>query len=427
VAAVVELPAEDGDGRDVPVRRHRRPGGLPGEPPQPSFRLAVKARALRQSVLHCGGHDSDESSFTNHEPDAEWASCTPLRDEGLLGRGLYVAGRIDRPAPSADSLARDEEFNGNLKFAELVADVYGSVQRVRDLEYRVDQFGRYFSRGVQSVIAERDRAALLDARPTPVTVLFCDLRGSCRIAEEGAGDLPRVWQTVSEALAIMTGAILDNGGVVGDFQGDAAMGFWGWPPDGPEPDPQTQVERATKAALEIRRKFAQRADLKDHPLSGFACGIGLAHGPAIAGRIGTPDQFKIGVFGPVVNLAARLESLTKQFRVPILADDAVAHLLTPGPRWLRTRAVATVQPVGLAAALQVTELLLPADEPGAMAEPRRLDYEAAHRLFLNGKWDAATKLLKFPDGPSDRLKAFMAAHPAGPPAGWGGVIPLTEK
>ena len=110
----------------------------------------------------------------------------------------------------------------------------------------------------------------------------------------------KLWDNVSEALGIMTSAIVENDGVIGDFQGDAAMAFWGWPLGGEE-----QIERAARAALTIRRRFAHVARQPGHRLAGFACGLGIAHGPAIAGRIGTLDQFKVGVFGPVVNRAAR--------------------------------------------------------------------------------------------------------------------------
>jgi adenylate cyclase len=191
-------------------------------------------------------------------------------------------------------------------------------------------------------------------------------------------------------------------------------------------DPQIQIEQAAKAALEISRKFAQRSVLPSHALSGFACGVGLAHGTAIAGRIGAPDQYKIGVFGPAVNLAARLESMTKQFQVRILVDEAVAKAIQSNRRGPRCRTIAKVRPVGLSP-LQVSELLLPADEVGAMKEPTRLDYESAYRFFLDGRWDKTKKLLPFADGPSERLKQFMAQHANGPPPNWDGVIPLTEK
>ncbi len=79
--------------------------------------------------------------------------------------------------------------------------------------------------------------------------------------------------------------------MVGDFHGDAAMGFWGWPL------PQTDaVVRACRAALAIRSAF--EAAEAGSPLADFRIGIGIASGRAVAGKIGTIDQVKVTVFGP---------------------------------------------------------------------------------------------------------------------------------
>src|SRR5262249_52769243 len=152
-------------------------------------------------------------------------------------------------------------------------------------------------------------------------VLFCDLRGFTRLSEDGRGDLPSLLDEVSAALRVMTRNIVQNWGVIADFQGDAALGFWGWPP----PPPAEQVREAALAALRIEAEFRDLAGRPGRPA--IACGIGLAHGPGIAGRIGTTDQYKVGVFGPVVNLASRLEALTKYFGVGILVDGQVAGQL----------------------------------------------------------------------------------------------------
>jgi adenylate cyclase len=214
--------------------------------------------------------------------------------------------------------------------------------------------------------------------------------------------------------------------VIGDFQGDAAMGFWGWPVGGAD-----QVERAARAALAIRRNFLHLARQPGLPLSGIACGLGIANGQAIAGRLGTYDQFKVGVFGPVVNLASRLESMTKKLRVQILVDERVAERLS-GPRyatWVRTRRLARLLPHGMSEPVTVSELLPPVVEPGAIPEQHRRDYEAALDAFLGDRWADARRLLdRLPaDGAADFLNDFMDRHRSCPPGSWGGVIPMTEK
>ena len=119
----------------------------------------------------------------------------------------------------------------------------------------------------------------LAPRESLVTVLFCDLRGFSRKAESARNDLPALLQRVSEALGVMTSCISHEGGVIGDFQGDAAMGFWGWPVAAAD-----DGLRACRAALAIRRAFHQARSTPGHPLADFRVGIGLAQGQAEIGR-----------------------------------------------------------------------------------------------------------------------------------------------
>jgi adenylate cyclase len=94
-------------------------------------------------------------------------------------------------------------------------------------------------------------------------------------------DLFQLLATVKNALGLMANGIVESDGAIADFQGDAALGFWGWPmplPDGPVP--------ACRAALSIVIAFEKKSNC-DGMLEGFSVGIGIAHGVAIAGEIGT--------------------------------------------------------------------------------------------------------------------------------------------
>jgi adenylate cyclase len=425
-AAIVRLQPVGGTMPEVEVRaaagRDRQPAPL-----EPSRRLVLDAiRRRRQSVFYRWDVKGTRSEYTVHQA-YDWAICAPLPDDPSPGWGLYVAGRLqEAPAQAPTVPPLEDLLKSDLKFAEVVADIFGSLRQVRDLQRRQTQLMSILSRPVVAALAQEDTDKVLQARETEVTVLFCDLRGSCRIMDEGHGDLPGSWSRISEALSIMTSSILDQDGVIGDFQGDAAMGFWGWPLDAPD-----QVERAAHAALNIRRRFVRASQQKDHPLAGFACGIGIAHGPAIAGKLGTQDHLKVGVFGPVVNLASRLESMTKQFQVPILLDEPCAQKLTSGANshWCRCRRLARVQPLGMLTVLTVSELLPPAVEPGTFPERDRLNYEAALDAFLTSRWsDALALVRRLPaDGPGERLKAFMERHGNIPPARWNGVIVMESK
>jgi adenylate cyclase len=232
---------------------------------------------------------------------------------------------------------------------------------------------------------------------------------------------------VSRALGVMTSQILKHGGVTGDFQGDAAMGFWGWPLSSPE----SPLE-ACRAALDIRAAFQETFGRQDHPLKNFQVGIGIAHGRAVAGKIGTAEQVKVTVFGPVVNLASRLESMTKQLRVPIVIDEATAAIVKArlDPREGRTRRLAKVVPYGIEKPVVVSELLPPASVPGALTDEQVASFDLAVEHFISGRWeDAYQDLHRMPasDRAQDFLGVVIAQHNRVPPASWNGVLELPNK
>ncbi len=425
-AAVVYLKqGREGAGPELQVRvaLSRDPGA---RPLGPSKRLVADAVAVRrQSVLYrWQAQTASPSSDYTVQEGVDWAMCVPLPDDPAPGWGLYVIGSAPLALPGGPSA--EDLFKGDLKFVELVSDVFGSLRQVLDLQRRQAQLGGFLSRPVLAQLALGDSEEVLRPREAEVTVLFCDLRGSCLISEQGQDNLPKLWGRVSAALDVMTSNISDLDGVIGDFQGDAAMGFWGWPLACPD-----RALRAARAALGIRRDFLRAAQKPDNPLAGFACGIGIASGVAFAGKLGTYDQFKVSVFGPVVNLASRLESMTKQLQVPILLDERSARLLGTGSDpWYRFRRLARVRPYGLQTALTVSELLPSEVEPGAMRERERRDYEAGLDAFLAGRWRDADRLLQHlsaGDGPARFLRNFMQQHGQAPPAGWDGVIALQSK
>jgi adenylate cyclase len=185
--------------------------------------------------------------------------------------------------------------------------------------------------------------------------------------------------------------------------------------------------------LQIWRDFRREArEGGNQQLQGFTCGIGLATGRAIAGKLGTYDQFKVGVFGPVVNLASRLESMTKLFKAPILIDEDTAQQLNARPQnhWYRCRRVARVRPAGMDEVVTVSELLGPQSEPEALREQDRKNYEVALDAFLAGRWDTALELLRSlasKDGPAHFLRSYIHERGGKPPADWDGVITLQSK
>ncbi|OYW12214.1 MAG: hypothetical protein B7Z55_18465 [Planctomycetales bacterium 12-60-4] len=212
-----------------------------------------------------------------------------------------------------------------------------------------------------------------------------------------------------------------------DFQGDAALGFWGWPvalEEGPLP--------ACHAALQIYREFRDGASVPGGLLEGFSVGLGICHGKAVAGQIGTARQAKVGVFGPVVNQGSRLEGMTKQFGVPICIDEATANYVRTGlPKDQgRLRRLARVRPKGMETSVTVYALLPSLDDFPEVTETMLEKHELAINSIIDGHWDQAREILEqFPasDGPSQQLLKLMGQHDNAVPSDWDGAFSLQSK
>jgi adenylate cyclase len=426
----VEGDAEDADDRSRPPVRvlHWDRRLVIGGDFQPSQRLILEAIRQRQSVLYVWqkSEASAAQPFTARG-NVDWAFCTPVLGAACRGWGLYVAGRFNVDLPLTQGSSDPNDAREDVKFAEVVAAALRSLREMRLLERQQATLSQFFSPVVLDSLVVGDPDLVLAPQETEVTVLFCDLRGFSLEAERHADDLLEMLNRVSKALGVMTHQILDQGGVVGDFQGDAAMGFWGWPLR-----QEDAVLRTCRAALAIRSEFETSARQPESLLAGFNVGIGIATGRAVAGKIGTVDQVKVTVFGPVVNLASRLEGMTKILRAPILLDEVTARAVRRQvPREVaRVRRLAVVRPYGLDTPLEVSELLPPESQYPLLTDEHLECCEAALDAFLAGRWSEAFELLHqtpTEDRVTDFLTVYIAQHNRTAPPGWDGVITLSTK
>ena len=161
-------------------------------------------------------------------------------------------------------------------------------------------------------------------------------------------------------------------------------------------------------------------------------GIGIAHGRAVAGKIGTAEQVKVTVFGPVVNLASRLESMTKQLRVPILLDEGAASMVRArlNPSEGRMRRLAQILPYGMETPVTVSELLPPANDFPELTDTHLASYEAGVEGFIAGNWDEAYRHLHSMPA-SDRAQDFLmqqiVLNNRTAPRNWDGIVRLPSK
>lgn len=384
-----------------------------------SQRLISEAINRGESVVHTWNSNTDEQ-FTEIDNIA-WSFCAPFTGSSCKGWAIYVAGT---EGDAKDSPSNALDLRDELKFTEVVITTIHSFYQVRQLQDRQSALRQFFSPLVIAAIGNGEPDQVLAPREVDVTVLFCDLRGFTLATEQSADDLLGLLQRVSDALGVLTKQILKEGGVIGDFHGDAAMGFWGWPLE-----QEDAAVRAARAAIAIRQEFVEAAHHGKGSLSNFRIGVGIASGRAVAGKIGTTDQVKVTAFGPAVNLASRLETMTKQLNTPILMDSVTAAQVRKATDG-RSRRLALVQPYGMQSEIEVHELLPPEDMYPLLADEHIACYEAALDAFIAGDWASAwEKLHQVPasDTSKDFLTTYIASRSRVVPANWDGVIRLESK
>ena len=162
-----------------------------------------------------------------------------------------------------------------------------------------ESFGRYVSPEVLDMILSHPEQSWLKGRRAEATVLFTDIRGFTAYSETRNPE--EVVETLNEYFAIATKHILEYGGYVDKFIGDAVLGVFGVPI--PRAD---HAERAVKAAIAMQSELQQQAG-KNPLLSRI--GIGINSGVVVSGNLGSQVKMEYTVIGDSVNVASRLKQI----------------------------------------------------------------------------------------------------------------------
>jgi class 3 adenylate cyclase len=181
-------------------------------------------------------------------------------------------------------------------------------------------FGRYVSDQVVEALLDTGKRPELGGQSQAVTVLFSDIRNFTTISERL--DAKEVVEMLNTYFERACAALMAEGGSIDKFIGDAVMVEFGSPL--PVRDHALRGVRAALALRVVAGEFAgwmaQRFPGRDLPP--FAVGIGLHSGEAVIGNIGSPARMEFTAIGDTVNLASRLEGMTKQLGCAILASEA---------------------------------------------------------------------------------------------------------
>lgn len=175
-------------------------------------------------------------------------------------------------------------------------------------------FGRYVNDYVLTTLLEGPEGAQLAGAEREVTILFADIRSFTRLSEGlKAAD---VVSLLNEVFQLASDCILARSGTIDKFIGDSVMAYFG----APVPC-EDHAAQAVQAAIDIERAIARRNSSHSPPAHAVELGIGIHTGPVVVGTIGSDRRSDFTVIGDTVNVAHRLEKLSKPGEV--LVSEAV--------------------------------------------------------------------------------------------------------
>ncbi len=302
---------------------------------------------------------------------------------------------------------------------------YGYFVEARGKRQITGLFGQYIPPELVDEMAKNPDGFSMEGESREMTVLFTDVRGFTTISE--GLDPKQLSQLMNEFLTPLTEVIYKHRGTVDKFMGDCIMAFWG----APLADPN-HARNAIMAGLEMHDALAKlKTEFDARGWPEIRIGVGLNTGRMSVGNMGSKLRTAYTVMGDAVNLASRLEGITKEYGADMIVGEAtreaVPDVIFRELDRVRVKgkdeAVAIYEPIGL---------------QGTVAKPK-LDeirlYAQFLRFYRGQDWDQAElQLLNLQKIlPDNKLYnetfvgriAFLRSNPPG--NGWDGAFTFTTK
>lgn len=311
----------------------------------------------------------------------------------------------------------------------IAGTAFSFYREERARAYIRNAFDRYLSPELVERIARDPGQLQLGGEEREMTVMFCDIRSFSRISEKL--DPQEIIAFLIEFLTPMTETLIDHQATIDKYIGDAILAFWNAPLD--DPDQERNAALATLEMVQnLKRLNAANIGASDKVWPGeVKIGIGLSTGPCCVGNMGSTQRLNYSLIGDTVNLASRIEGLTKVYGVPILMGETLARRLDD----FAVVEIDQVRVVGRDAPERLFALMGPPETAQSIDFKELAGKQAAMlAAYRNKDWDMAERMLAGLEGPfgldavaklyADRIAAYRKTPP---PKGWDGVFEATSK
>ncbi|HAK45998.1 MAG TPA: adenylate/guanylate cyclase domain-containing protein [Spirochaeta sp.] len=301
------------------------------------------------------------------------------------------------------------------------------LETARERSYIRNAFGHYLSDAViENLIDDPDKLTL-GGEKKHMTAIFTDVKGFSSISEKlDPADLVKI---LNMYLTEMSNLVMDQGGTIDKYEGDAIIAFFGAPVEFDD-----HAKRTCRAAVRMKKlenimnQHFMEDELVPNPL---LTRIGINTGDMVVGNMGTARKMDYTIMGNAVNLAARLEGVNKQYNCWKLISSMTADEL--GDEFV-LRKLDRVRVVGISEAVRLFELV----DESELANEQTLEivdiFHKAIDLFEAKNWleagDLFQKILSIDpeDGPAGvYIRRCEEYKKKSPPANWDGVFNLTTK
>ena len=300
-------------------------------------------------------------------------------------------------------------------------DVYDRYRRVRrEKKFIQNAFKNYLSDSLLAEIIKNPQGLNLGGEKKLVTIFFSDLAGFTSLSE----NLPpeEVVNILNTYLERMTTVIMENGGFVNKFEGDAIMAFWGAPLASDD-----QAFNAMRTALRCQAELAAlNNDFANQGLPSLGMRIGINSGEVIVGNIGSQKRFEYTVIGDAVNLASRLEGINKQYQTVIICGSLAGQMAA---EQIILRRLDRVRVKGKQNPEEIFEVVAEKERAAAGLSERLANFENALQLYFSGDFAGALAVFSAiaDDQPAKVFVKRCLYLLDNPPADWDGCWTFTEK